>query len=228
MRTLVFLALLIVAGYLGWSRFDPSDSFRYRLILTAEVDGRLVSGTSVVQIDYRELSLYWLLPDDPGGPVKAKARGEALVLDLGAHGLLFATLDLCRHYPRYVVLDVVLCAWNGRPARSMNDLQAVRDLPPVELPFERLPMLVRFRDIADPETVERVEPEDLPAKFGPGVRLVGAKIEMTTDPVTQGITMILPWLARMRPKGNSLPRRFGQIGKPFRMLSYQDFLRPGE
>jgi hypothetical protein len=34
-----------------------------------------------------------------------------------------------------------------------------------------MPLLVRFRDMNDPKTLERVDPNDLAASFGPGVYL---------------------------------------------------------
>ena len=56
-----------------------------------------------------------------------------------------------------------------------------------ELVPEEIPMLVRFRDIDDPKSVEEVDPEDLAKSFGPGVKLARVTIEMTRDPVTKGI-----------------------------------------
>jgi hypothetical protein len=47
----------------------------------------------------------------------------------------------------------------------------------------------------DPATAERVNPFDLAASFGSGIKLQRATIEMTIDPVTTGIEQKLPWLA---------------------------------
>ena len=43
-------------------------------------------------------------------------------------------------------------------------------------------MVVRFTDINDPSTIEEVDPRDLAAAYGPGVRLARARLEFTTDP----------------------------------------------
>ena len=59
---------------------------------------------------------------------------------------------------------------------------------------DRLPMLVRFADIADPKTVERVDPENLAASFGAGYALQRVVVEETDDPVTSGIEKRLRWL----------------------------------
>ncbi len=81
------------------------------------------------------------------------------------------------------------------------------------LSFAELPILVRFRDINDPTSVERVDPDNLAASFGPGVTLVNASIEIVSSgfwpfralglsgtPVTTGIEkrlVGLPALSRV-------------------------------
>ena len=55
-------------------------------------------------------------------------------------------------------------------------------------------MLVTFKDINDPKTVERVDPNNLAEAFGQGVRLARASIEITNEPVTTGIEKRLPWM----------------------------------
>ena len=74
----------------------------------------------------------------------------------------------------------------------------------MELAPGDLPLLVRFRDINDPRTVERVDANDLAASFGPGVYLKRATIEITRDPVTTGIEKRLAWLGPLRSRGASL------------------------
>ena len=74
-------------------------------------------------------------------------------------------------------------------------------------------MLLRFGDLADPKSVARVDPNDLAASFGPGVKLVRATIEITDDPVTTGIEKRLGWVASLN----------GSIGKDMN-LPYRDLL----
>ncbi len=69
-------------------------------------------------------------------------------------------------------------------------------------------MLARFRDINDPKTLERVDPKNLAASFGPGVTHVGAHAELTNAPVTTGIAKRLPWwngpFPWLKPLGNGV------------------------
>lgn len=63
-----------------------------------------------------------------------------------------------------------------------------------ELAFDNLPLLVRFRDINDPKTVEEVDPKNLEASFGKGIKLVSATLQMTDEEVTTGVDKWLGWL----------------------------------
>jgi hypothetical protein len=75
------------------------------------------------------------------------------------------------------------------------------------LPLTSLPLLVRFRDLDDPKTVERVDPLDLGKSFGTGVKLQRATLEIvpagtwplndygiTGEQITTGISERLKWI----------------------------------
>jgi hypothetical protein len=55
-------------------------------------------------------------------------------------------------------------------------------------------MLVTFTDITDPKSVQRVDPANLAASFGPGVKLKRIVVETTSERVTTGIQKRLGWL----------------------------------
>ena len=143
-----------------------------------------------------------------GVPWVVNVHGEAVAVDLGDHGLLFALLtgpvDTDRgsgkkFYPDSPV-TVLLAQLSdtgvgGMTSGNLASLSGRKDV--VEVPPARLPMLVRFRDIEDPMTVEQVDPEDLAASFGPGVRLVRATLAITDDVPTFSIEQRLPWLKRL-------------------------------
>ncbi|MBL9072976.1 hypothetical protein [Tabrizicola sp.] len=67
----------------------------------------------------------------------------------------------------------------GRIERSLAD-------PPKDIPRDRWPMLVTFDDVSKPESVVEVDPEDLAAVFGEGVRLQAVTLEITEEEVTEG------------------------------------------
>ena len=59
-------------------------------------------------------------------------------------------------------------------------------------------MLVTFGDLSDPTSVAEVDPDDLAATFGEGVRLKRITVQLTDDPVTTGIEKRLAWLDNHR------------------------------
>ena len=58
--------------------------------------------------------------------------------------------------------------------------------------------MVRFRDPADPKSVEQVDPVDFAKTFGPGYRLKALTVQITNEPVTTGIEKRFFWWAGFR------------------------------
>ena len=72
-------------------------------------------------------------------------------------------------------------------------VQADRSLMTLEPRF--YPLLVRFGDLRNSASVQRVDPADLSASFGSSVRLRRITVQVTDDRVTKGdIEKRLPWL----------------------------------
>jgi hypothetical protein len=57
-----------------------------------------------------------------------------------------------------------------------------------------LPMLVTFGDLKDPASVKRIDPDDLSASFGAGVKLKAITVQVTGENMTSGIEERLGWL----------------------------------
>lgn len=57
----------------------------------------------------------------------------------------------------------------------------------ITVPEYQYPMLVTFDDITDPASVRLVDPSNLAASFGPGVRLKSVTLEVTDEAVTAGV-----------------------------------------
>ena len=194
---------------LGWLIFDGSTTWprtiHYRLTLVVDTPEGERSGSSVVQIKTRF----------PGGLTRAQGwgittavLGEATMVDLGPRGLLFALLVSEKElasggtglyslpfssddYPgKYPNND----GSNAQAASFFDELNRIK--PKAEMLLNDLPMLVRFRDPKDQTSIERVDPSDLSASFGSGVKLKRATVEITDDPVTKTIGARLPWLAK--------------------------------
>lgn len=177
-------------------------TIRYRLTITALVDGATRTGSGVIEETY-ENGPQWLRIDG------TTLRGEAVTLNLGNHGTLVALLRAGIGYtsfgPTLSQSSYVPYLWRSEEPRDgssnawMSKLKGTKALPLYQLPF-----LVRFRNINDPKTAEEVFPDDLTKSFGPGVKLVNASVTITDAPVTTGITKKIPWLRALIKKDASL------------------------
>src|SRR5947209_1600668 len=91
MRTLsaIMLCLLVVVGggVALWTSAYPTYSYRYRLTLAIEVDGKVHTGSSVIEI-------IWSGGPTIGdvGPYHPSIRGQAALVDIAPHGVLIAAL----------------------------------------------------------------------------------------------------------------------------------------
>ena len=82
----------------------------------------------------------------------------------------------------------------------------------ITVPEGQYPMLVTFDDIADPASVKLVDPANLAASFGPGVRLKAVTLEITKEAVTEGrVEAVLGWLCSYKNPYRRLSGTSGAI-----------------
>ena len=122
--------------------------------------------------------------------------------------LLMADADT-RSGPEWIVLRAFDFPGGSLPRPVEEGIKQLQRLSgKKDLPLDSLPMLVRFRDMNDPSTVERVSP-DIAERFGPGTRLTRASLEivpsgiwpfnsfgLSGESITVGIEKRLPWIPR--------------------------------
>jgi hypothetical protein len=155
-------------------------TIRYRLTLNAEVDGVPKMGSGVIEVSYGKN------PQILGASAELKinVHGEAVALDLGSRGTLFALLKAgedSRSSAEWIVLRAFDLPGGSFPRPVEKGVNEVRQLSgKVDLPMKSLPLLVRFRDINDPMTIDKVNPLDLQASFGAGVKLTGVSVEIVS------------------------------------------------
>ena len=200
---LAFWAVLLAAGC---SLIEPSETLRYRLTVEVDTPQGVKSGYSVWEYKVTDVKVGFR-------PLKTDYRGEAVAVDLPGGRTLFALLtsgDGLPEYPEWVILEHFRATpeyktdWERAFLTVFPDWRNNREswivppvLPPIaqsDPPRSGYPMLVTFTDIADPSSVKLVDPADLAASFGPGVKLKRITVEITDDPVTSGIEKRLGWL----------------------------------
>jgi hypothetical protein len=193
MKKIALFIGIAVAAYAVYSAVFGA-TVRYRLTLQSEVDGEPKFGSGVIEVTYSK-------NNDPisQAAFSIDVRGEAVVFDLGARGTLFALLKAdtdSRSGPEYIVLKAFDLPGGALPSPVTSGLQQVRHLSgKKELALTSLPLLVRFRDLSDQRSAERVDPLALEKGFGAGVKLVHAQLEIVPAGVWP-LTRLVSWANR--------------------------------
>jgi hypothetical protein len=199
---------------------DKVYSWRYKMTVAVETPEGVKTGSAVRRVDItKKLIAAETVTDPSTGKPKIKEHykfdnditGEAVVVDLGEHGVVFALID-----------------WF-----DYNDVPAVFNTPKyedvVEIPLgtkaqvtniRYWPDFVTFTDMNEPKSVTRVldierchagtsqEAECEKAGphiakshaeklFGKGVKIKEITLEITDEPVTWRVEQRLPWLERI-------------------------------
>jgi hypothetical protein len=230
MKTRVALVLLAVS-FLLTGCYGETYVLRYRLTLEVETPQGIKTGSGVIQTTWMDQHA---LSGLAGGAVWAvHVKGEAFAVGLGNLGDLFVlmALDIERRTNGLNSAELVASIFGHTSSGSTTGemlTKIAENHNPVELPLAQLPMLVRFRDVNDPASVERVDPEKVSLIFGPNVKLIRATIQITDDPVSEGIEKTLPWLSLPWPEVKKLLQgpywnNFSRNSRNFGGLQLDDF-----
>jgi hypothetical protein len=206
---------LYCGGRIAWDTVYPSGTLRYKMTVSVETPEGIKTGSAV-----REIYFYrtpQLVPD--ASPwIAGVSKGEAVVVDLGKRGVLFALMRGLVGRDTDYGHDIIPNAFP--PPDAANDIscchftkEGVRYYRTLKIGFTTLdikeyPEFVRFRDLKDPKTVENVldmgkidehgnytiKADHFEEMFGKGVKLKEITIEVTDAPVTTGIDKYLQWL----------------------------------
>lgn len=196
-------------------RFPP---YRYRLTVEVNTPEGLKTGSSVIEVRSIITGKY-SIPNPQS--LDASVRGEAAAVDLGQRGLLFALLqsdgdvswpahatytgvDLSHVNPKqndFAHLYAAMIARRGvivLPRRIPWRVGNPAPIHPDDPPRSGYPTLVRFADLRDPKSVQRVDPDDLAASFGTGIKLRRITVQLTDAPITAKLDERLRWLRAVR------------------------------
>ena len=183
------LALLAggAAAALGGWYFFPYRSHTYRFRMTVEVQTPqgATQGSSVYEVRARKLAAL----TSEAAERSLGTLGEATIIDLPS-GPVFVLMKTPDEAPDVAFGKMSMAALDpefkndwvesaGRIGRSWSTLRG-------DVRREDWPLIVRFRDITDPRSVEAVDPEVI------GVKRIA--VETTDDDVTTGIEKRLRWL----------------------------------
>ena len=216
-------ALALFAAWVVSQILWGGTNWSQRLTVTVSVDGKPVSASAVTRINVRGGGKP-VLPD--AGVYSFNVRGEAVALEIPGRGWLFA---LQKPAPMSLAEDAFdafrLAVFGSRERYSMIPDYIGQTLT---LQPNNYPLLVTFDDPARPETVKRVDPANLAASFGAGVRLETIALSITDEKPADGvIEKVLPWLGKY-PGPVLCSKIGGPISEaPFCSLVRQDDFKKG-
>lgn len=205
-KTIWMPVAVIAAIYAIWSIVYPSGTWRYRMTVSVETPEGIKTGSAVREIHAYS---YPQLISTTSATVQV-SKGEAVVVDLGKRGVLFALIG--EDYGHRIIFDV-FPGHHGTTSKGIRYYRSLKDAK-VTLEPDKYPTFVRFLNINDPETVQQVSRADsldrlrkinpkrskeslasFEEAFGSGIRVKEVSIEITRDKITSGIQQYLPWLA---------------------------------
>jgi hypothetical protein len=192
------LALLLMLALTACTR---DEHWNQRLTLVIDTPTGQVTGSVVQRVDWQSATGLYKTAAQGVDPSQTSVRvtGEALALEVAPGKWLFALLKGDQGWQGEPGLNAgyAIAVPLGLHARSPDGVDAILAFPkdtPVPLPPKAWPMLVTFDDVTRPETVRRVDPGDLAAAFGEGVRMESVALEITGDAVTaSNLQSLLGW-----------------------------------
>lgn len=195
LRIAVCIAALCIVGAIAWYwTAYPTYVHRYRLTVTAQVNDRMQSASSVIEVK-------WIAQPEnlfAGIPFRPEVLGDAVYLDLSGRPLVVTLwADTARLRESRNASELALHAFGLKRNRDgLANMSLVRGKEFV--PVEALPLLITFDDNNTPDSIRAVGPDEFAHVFGPGIGLQSASIEITNDPVDRTIQAKLPWLKGMK------------------------------
>lgn len=209
MKRFVLLAIVLVGvmsmALTACSVLGTSGQWRYKMTVTITTPEGDKTGYAVREVSASKGGGI-ALPESHGS---VSLKGEAVVIDLGQRGVVFALLSgyyLAEDYGSDIPAYIFMPGGGWLSATGIKQMENLK-AGPKELELKWYPVMVRFKDSNDPRTVENLldmkvcpdpvtkvpnqnlclEKDHFEETFGAGVKLKSITIEMTEDTVTHGI-----------------------------------------
>lgn len=217
MKFLVGVALVLLGAYSVYHLLANSEPpIRYRITATVESGGQTFSGSSVIEVrmHFQEYATPPALPQVTGDAVVVAVTGREPIFFLLTSDW---SVDWDSSIPYTIFQDQL-----PEPRTVRGDVRFLAALRETAvIPPDRYPLIVAFRDLADPASVYEAFANDLSPPLDPPARVVSLTIEMTDERPTTGIEDRLPWLKGM--KVNLAGEEFAFSAALAHQLGPQDF-----
>lgn len=213
-----------VAFGIGGCSNQPTHSYRFKLTVEVSTPEGVRSGSSIYEVSTQNLNA--ILPEE--ADISWSTKGEAVAVELPNGQTLFALLKTYAHHGDMASLSMETLdpAFNDDVVASVERLSLPqRQGEAITVDASNYPLLIRFGDINDPTSVERVDPTNLSASFGQDYSIRSVTAELTQEPVTTRVEERLKWLGKFpEPR---LDRNYRGSTNPnlSQQLSHGDFRR---
>ncbi len=192
---------VVVLGLYGLYLYNfPSASHRYRLTVEIEAEGKVHSGTGVVQVLWFEQTMSQVT-------VNSHVEGRAALVDLGKHGVVIAALKnnvrsgQFKPVPRdaeYLALDAFFGnrTWATKKVSQQHKAYVAigGETGRRSLPEASYPPFIWMPNPSDRGSAEPMMARDFPRKIDPSAKIRSVTVEMTSDPLANDLFEKLPWL----------------------------------
>jgi hypothetical protein len=208
------LGVVAVGGWLFWRESFPTTSYRYRLTVNIESDGRLRSGSSVIEVS-REYFPEWAVHFSNGFRFRDSLVGQAIVIDVDSKGAIVALLggspsDRCAVGASSLVGRALAEPVPPRDATRQgcengyySSFEVERQLSQAHghkvLAPDNMPAFMWFADKSQLSSARYLDPSDFAAVIGNNTKLSSVELEMTDDVPQFNINEKLPVLANLVP-----------------------------
>lgn len=220
------LALVLASIILILAGCSLPRAFNYRLTVAIETPEGVRTGSSV-----RRISFQWAWIKNLGAAYGSTSFGEAVAIDLGKRGYIFALPK------RVQPLEIGVTDAHGLITNSLldcNDCEGQDVDNMVRRKAQALVyrgrykfVLVRFRNLSDPRSMDVINESDIENILGAGVKIKSMTIAITDDAPTTGIIKLLPWVAKGKNDESAIAI-LRDAGPPDRWgLNYSDFKEGG-
>ena len=224
-RRLVIGTLLGAVGIvMSGCSHNPSYTYRFKMTVVIETPSGLKTGSSVYEVGAGNKTR---LTSEEGTRF-VWTKGEAVAVDLDNGQTLFTLLKTGALQGDMAslsmsALDTAFKYDIVESAARIVNREGIRS--PAEVKQRDYPMLVTFKDLRDPKSVQQVDPDKLASSFGPGYALKSITVQVTDEPVTTGIEKRLASIG-VKPD-HGLDQTYGVTANPTlsQQLGYNDFIR---
>lgn len=196
-KVLVFFLVTVVAVVVYYKLSYPSFNYKYRMTVEVETPEGVKSGSSVVEV-HTDQWPEWMRNLAGGHTESSRASGEAVVVDLDENGVLFVPF-MGTYATRIYPLVFTGHDYGWREPGGIPEYVTATNFKSL-IPRDHYPMLVQFKNLNDPASIDKILPDNLADSFGVGIHLKSITVESTTDSIEWKIDKTLKWLNELDGK----------------------------